>query len=299
MRVALVVVAALGTVVIAAPSPHRVVVTDPDPELLHAIEVSLRPWHIEVVTTPDDTAEFVVSREGGELIVQDREHATTERRPARSGALDPVSAAESALTVKTMMRLPPPEDAVIGGDSPPEHHGVAVRIQLGAGASAALSGDGGTVTSGQLGVFVRPWPTGWRFGLRGEIETSTSVAASGFTGTWRDLSVLGIASWSHALAASIEIEPWLGVGIVRGTLDGTGMPMMARNESSVGARLAGGAITRWVHGAISVGAGVEIDASPGRDTYTKTTPGMGMPAIYQASSASLIAGIVAAVELGR
>ncbi|HEY4179960.1 MAG TPA: hypothetical protein VGM90_24125 [Kofleriaceae bacterium] len=297
-----VVVAALGGVVLANPAPRRVVVTDPDPELLQAIKVSLRPWRIEVVTTPDDSAEFVVSREGDELVVMDRQHATTERRPARSGVLDPVSAAESALTVKTMMRLPPPE--TVETEVPtipvePEQSGVAVRVQLGAGVNAALGGDDGTVANGQLGVFVRPGSTNWRFGMRGELATSTSVDVGGFKGTWNELAVLGIASWSHSLGASLEIEPWLGAGVARGVLDGTETMMIVRHETSVGARLAGGGIVRWVHGAFSVGAGLELDGSPGRSTYTKTTQGMGNPAIFNASSVALAAGVLAAIELGR
>ncbi|CAN5876742.1 hypothetical protein BH11MYX2_BH11MYX2_31190 [soil metagenome] len=304
MRSALVVaILALGGVALAKPAPRRVVVTDPDPELLHAIEVSLRPWRIQVVTTTDDAAEFVVSREDGELVVQDRQHGTTERRPARSGVLDPVSAAESALTVKTMMRLPPTEqDGVTTDDShtPPAttERSVAVRVQLGAGANAALSGDGGSVGDVQLGVFVRPWDSGWRFGVRGELGSSGSVNASGFKGTWRELAVIGIASWSHAVGSPVEIEPWLGVGVVRGVLDGTEMSM-ARRETAASARFAGGGIVRWVHGAFSVGAGLELDVSPGRPTYTRADAGMGKPEIFRGSSLSLTAGVLAAIELGR
>ncbi|HEX7840230.1 MAG TPA: hypothetical protein VF469_22285, partial [Kofleriaceae bacterium] len=92
----------------AAPSPRRrVVLADPDPELRHAMEQALAPWRLDVVIegpppTDDgaareradaDTARFVVWRDGGELVVYDRELGSLERRASRAGVLDPPTAA--------------------------------------------------------------------------------------------------------------------------------------------------------------------------------------------------------------
>ena len=96
----------------AAP-PSRVLVADSDPVLVSAIDRSLAPWKITVIaepTVPDEAhahmradavdAQFVVWREGDQLVVFDREHGTSERRTARDGHFDDVSAAAAALIRK-------------------------------------------------------------------------------------------------------------------------------------------------------------------------------------------------------
>lgn len=88
-----------------------VVLADSDPELLHAVESSLAPWKLTIVVDarPIDEAtatrradeagaRFVVWREGDQLVVYDRTTSAAERRPARTGAFDNVSAAAAALT---------------------------------------------------------------------------------------------------------------------------------------------------------------------------------------------------------
>src|SRR5262249_10223341 len=98
----LLVVGWLATAVEAAPmARERVVLADPDPELRHAVEQVLAPWHLEVVIegppptdtamaeqrADADTARFVVWRDGDELLVYDRELGFTERRDSRTGTL--------------------------------------------------------------------------------------------------------------------------------------------------------------------------------------------------------------------
>lgn len=121
IRAAMIVMLASGPAL--ADGTMRVLLADTDPELQRAVRAALAPWRLEVVIEteqrPTDathaqaigdaqTARFVVWREGTDLVVFDRERGEAEHRGAPSGALDPASAAAAALTVKTLMRLPPP-----------------------------------------------------------------------------------------------------------------------------------------------------------------------------------------------
>src|SRR3954468_6985539 len=138
----LVIAAALSGAAHAAPhAQQRVVLADPAPELRHAMEQALAPYHLQVVIegpaptdaaiaaqrADADTARFVVWRDGPELVVYDRELGSTERRASQAGVLDPPTAAAAALTIKTMMRLPPPPPP----DEPaPPPAGAASGIEL-------------------------------------------------------------------------------------------------------------------------------------------------------------------------
>jgi len=143
---------------------------------------------------------------------------------------------------------------------------------------------------------VRPW-SALRVGLRGDLGTAWDVDSAGFKGTWRDWAVLGAASWTFA-RAEWELEPWLGVGVERGTLDGidTGT---ARTEHATLATLRGGAVGRHRFGAVTAGIGLELAALPSAPTYTKTTPGMGAPKVFGAPQFSIVISLLAAVDLGR
>ena len=220
----------------AAPAARqRVVLADADPELRHAMEQALAPWHLEIVIdgaaprdaasaqerADADTARFVVWRDGDQLVVFDRELSALERRASRAGRLDPVAAAAAALTIKTSMRLPPPPDAapattVAVSPAP----GPGIRIE--AGIAARLAGGDAAALSARarVAVDVRPWPAhGWRLGVAGDVGTSTPVSRASFKGTWQDWAVLGVAGWSYARAAW-ELEPQLGVGVRFSILDG-------------------------------------------------------------------------------
>lgn len=298
---------------LAAP-PDRVLLADPDPELLHAVESSLSPWKLAVVVEreipADDTtaharadatgARFVVWRERDQLVVFDRGRDVSERRPARAGSFDAVTAAAAALTVKTMMRLPPPpEDAVeiVVAPPPPSSAGhVEVRIEAGAAARVATGSDSGL--RGLIAVMVRPSADhGWRLGARGDLGTSTSLDRSGFKGTWSDWALLAAASWTYERGAW-EVEPWLGAGVARGTLDGTEMSM-ARTEHATLLTVRGGGYLRRRLAAFTAGLGLELVGTPGAPTYTRSTMGMGMPSVFEASRFSVVVGFALAVDLGR
>ncbi len=114
--------AATGAHAAPRPAPMRVVLADPDPELSCArsgarsrrgsSRSSSTPRRRATRPTPrrapTRSARFVVWRRGGALVVLDRERGSTEERDTTEGPLDPVGAASAALTVKTLMRLPPP-----------------------------------------------------------------------------------------------------------------------------------------------------------------------------------------------
>jgi hypothetical protein len=306
----------------AAP-PDRVLLADPDPELLHAVESSLAPWHLTVVidsAVPRDDAtaharadvtgaRFVVWREDDQLVVFDRDRAASERRPARKGAFDPVTAAAAALTVKTMMRLPPPPPddggSIVAPPPPPPPHvdapagGPELRFEAGVAARLA-PGDGGASARGELAVMVRPWSEhGWRFGARGDLGTSTQVDRSGFKGTWSDWAVLAAASWTYP-RGPWDLEPWLAAGVTRTTLDGA-EASIPRTEEALLAAIRGGVVGRRRLGVVSVGLGVELAGVVGAPTYIRTTGGMGMgmPPVFETPSFSVVIGLVVAAELGR
>lgn len=305
----------------AAAPPERVLLADPDPELRHAVESTLAPWQLQVVVEPvgprDDGAararaessgaRFVVWRERDQLVVFDRDRAVSERRPARAGAFDPVTAAGAALSVKTMMRLPPLEGGsatVIEAQAPvvpsprePAGH-VELRLAVGAGARVASGTDSGPGGRALLAVMLRPSSArGWRLGLRADLGTATEISRAGFKGTWSDAGVLAAASWTHARGAW-ELEPWLAGGITRGTLDGTDAST-PRTEVATTARFAGGAQGWRRLGLLAVGLGVELALTPGAASYTRTTMGMGAPNVFEAPSFSVVVGLVVAADLGR
>lgn len=304
---------------LAAP-PDRVLLADPDPELLHAVESSLSPWKLAIIVereipANDSTAHaraevtgarFVVWREKDQLVVFDRDRDTSERRPARAGSFDAVTAAAAALTVKTMMRLPPPPaepaEAIVTPAVPvaPANGDdrVEIRLEAGAAARVAAGSDEGVGARARIAVMVRPSTAyRWRIGLRGDLGTASAIDRSGFSGTWSDWALVAAASWTYARAAW-EIEPWLGGGIQRGTLSGTEMSS-AREEHANLLSVRGGTYLRRRFAALTAGLGLELVGTPTAPAYTRDTPGMGMPAVFEASRFSVVVGLAVAVDLGR
>ncbi|MDB4963750.1 MAG: hypothetical protein JWP01_3749 [Myxococcales bacterium] len=311
----------LLTAVADAAPPDRVLVADGDPELVRAIESSLAPWRIVVIadaSVPDASsahvradaaeAQYIVWREGDQLVVFDREHGTTEHRAARAGAFDPVSAAAAALTVKTMLRLPPLE---AGPDAPDQvttlvgtapvvvAPGPEVRFQLGAGGRVTRGSQTDLGARVLTAVMVRPWALrGWRIGIAADLGTATDISHAGFKGTWNDGSVHGVISWSTRAGASLEIEPWIAGGVSRSSFTGEESQTM-RDETATLPSFRGGVTVRWPVGMWSIGASLGADALVGTPTYTRQQ-GMGMPVrIFEVPAFAMVLGLVAAVDLGR
>ncbi|HWO17545.1 MAG TPA: hypothetical protein VNO30_02175 [Kofleriaceae bacterium] len=320
----------------AAPAPpqpaahpqERVVLADPDPELLRAVLSALAPWRLEVIVDdvpPADKAaakeratrmdaRFVVWRRGGALVVYDREHDATEERATTKGRLDAVGAAAAALSVKTLMRLPPPPPEGGDGTGTGTDDGTGTGTGTGGGiavapaarpgpslrAQAALATRLATGSSTELGgrlalaVLVRPLPRlGWRIGLAGDLGSSTSIQRAGFKGTWSDWAVLALTGWTLRLGAW-ELEPQLGGGVTRSTLEGIEMSG-GRHERVTLGFLRAGAAGRRRFGRWTVGAAVGADWILGTPTYTRT----GSSAeIFKVPPFTLALGVLGAADFG-
>ena len=288
---------------------QRVVLADPDPELRHAMEQALAPWHLEIVIegpppadaamaqerADADTARFVVWRKGDELVVYDRELGFTEQRTSQSGVLDPPTAAAAALTIKTMMRLPPPPSPTETPASPegPAASSFKVRIQAGVATRIAHGSEADVTARFSGAAEIRPWASSsWRFGLAGDGGTPANVERASFKGTWSEWAVLGLVSWTYTRGAW-EFEPHAGGGIRSSTLDGTEMNGV-RRESATLPTARGGMWVRWRAFRWTFGAALDVDESFGTPTYSKT----GSSAeIFQVPGVGVELGAVVAVDL--
>ena len=61
----------------------------------------------------------------------------------------------------------------------------------------------------------------------------------------------------------------------------------------------GGAYLRRRLAAFTAGLGLELVGTPSAPTYTRDTPGMGMPSVFEASRFSVVVGLAFAIDLGR
>jgi hypothetical protein len=276
-HLAWIIVVTAFTLARAEPNTERVVLADADPELRRAVADSLRPWHIEVMVetvTPSDlsaararadenTARFVVWRDGDYLIVYDRSSGQEDWRPTRAGAFDPIDAAAAALTLKTMMRLP----AINAVVTPPEPPGLELRIEGGAGSRYEHGLDGNVALRFVVAAELRPWHDGWLFGVIGDFGDSAAVDQAGFKGTWSNVSGLALASWSIQRDLW-EVGPWLAVGLEHSSLDGTEM-QMAHSETATLLAIRGGLAVHYHLGMLTVGGVTGVETLPSTRTYTK------------------------------
>ncbi|HET9987723.1 MAG TPA: hypothetical protein VFQ65_04370 [Kofleriaceae bacterium] len=283
----LVVIALVMLARLAAASP-RAIVADGDVQLRAAIADSLRPWSIEVIAASsapadqatatqqasDAGARYVIWREGAELVVLDREGDRIERRAAPAGTLDALAAAAAALSVKTMLRLPPlPAGAIVEKPkpvTPPEDRdGVELRVTALAGSRFEYGLDGNVALRFGGAFGLRPWrDLGWRFGAIGDGGASATVDQAGFHGRWSNWSVLALASWDVALDDRWELGPWLAFGFEHSTMTGTEM-MTPRTEEAFAPALRGGAAARYRTGEWFVGGQLAVEGLLTNTTYTK------------------------------
>lgn len=298
---------------IAVSAPPRVVLADGDPELLRAIETSLRPWHFVIVIDPEtpggpeaakqraeqDGARFVVWRDRDELVVFDHETGLAERRPAQTGALDPTVAAAAALTVKTMMRLPPPSQvqadvAVIATAPAVAAPGPELRLEVGTGARFEASDTAARVG---LAAMLQPWHGScWWFGVLGDLGTSDSITQASFKGDWQTWDVLAAARYAIELGHTAwTIEPQLAAGLEHSELDGTEQMMTPRFETALLLALRAGAAARYQLGRWSFAGVVEVEERPFTRTYTKTDSSA---EIFEIPALGVGAGILVGTDLG-
>ena len=301
--------AALSGAAHGAPyAQQRVVLADPDPELRHAMEQALAPYHLRVVIegpaptdiaiaaqrADADTARFVVWRDGSELVVYDRELGSSERRASQAGVLDPPTAAAAALTIKTMMRLPPPPPPDEPAPPPPAAgSGIELRLQAQIASRIARNGDADVSTRVGGALAIRPWSgAGLRFGIAADTGSATSVDRASFKGTWSEWAALGIVSWTLARGAW-ELEPHAGFGVRRSTLDGTEMST-PRTETATLSTARAGMWARWRLARFTVGATLAADQVFGTSTYKKT---VGAAEIFQIPGGDIELGGVIAIDL--
>jgi hypothetical protein len=328
-------VAAMAAVAIAGPAPAgaspgsaagveprsdragaRVVLADPDPELLRAVTSALAPWRIEVIVVDaapegaadasaraeESAARFIVWRRGDALVVFDLDRGALEESTGTAGTLDPVGAAAAALTIKALMRLPPPEDAP--PDAPPAPPplrprpvGTGVRAQVGAGARLAPGPDAPVGARAAAALLVRPAALrGLHVGVAVEIGPASAVERAGFKGSWWDWAALGLATWTIPAGSreEWELEPLVGAGLMRGQLSGRESSAERRADATFAALRAGVGLRRHA-GRIGVGAQAWIEARLGAPTYTKD--GAAARVLEVATTAAAV-GLVVAVDLG-
>ncbi len=290
--------------VASAEATKRVILADPDPELRQAVELSLRPWRLEVIIeasapadlvtaearADDRTAQFVVWREGPELVVFDRAQRVTYRRATRAGALEPSDAEAAALSIRTMLRLPPPGEVAIAA---PPRDGFELRFEGAAGSRYERGLDSNVALRFAAGAMVRPSrERGWRFGAVADFGAAATVEQAGFKGTWSNWAALGYASWTLADGAW-ELEPWLALGVERSALAGTEMGM-ARSEDATLLAIRSGIVGRRRFGRSLVGVSVGVEGVVGSPTYTK----LDAPAdVFEVPPFSVVASVVIATDL--
>ena len=292
----------------SADTTKRVILADPDPELRQAVELSLRPWRLEVIieaSVPTDlavaqaraderTAQFVVWREGSEIVVFDREQRIAYRRATRAGSLEPSDAEAAALSIKTMMRLPPPsEPSESARVAPTLRDGIELRFEGAAGSRYERGLDSTVALRFAAGAMVRPSrDRGWRFGVVADFGAAATVNQAGFKGTWSNWAGLGYASWTLA-NGSWELEPWIALGAERSALDGTEMAT-ARSEDATLFAIRSGIVGRRRFGRSLVGVSVAVEGVVGSPTYTK----LNAPAdVFEVPSFGAVASVVIATDL--
>lgn len=311
----------LAAVAVVAGIAHadvaRVVIADPDPELQRAIVTTLAPWRLEVLVEPKPpqdieeaktraaaaNARFVVWRHGRDLLVFDRDRDGVEQRATSAGTLDDARAAQAALTVKTLMRLPPPLDGegsaapieedsavAIGSAAPPVEQAFEIRVQAGLGAQLDSAG---SVAGGTVAALVRRWSPPVHVGVVGNLGSRSAIEQAGFKGDWRQWSLLALASYAVPVGR-LEIEPFVGGGITRGVLDGT-ETAMARREATTLGTARGGVWLRFPVGRFSVGGTLAADFLVGTSTYRRQSGGS-MNAIFEVPGFAFTIGGFAAAD---
>lgn len=289
----------------AAPRSTRVVLVDADPELLRAMTTALRPWKLVVIVDASPVSEigaedradalrarFVVWRSGKDLVVFDRERGDAQHRDVAEGALDPVDAASAALSVKTLMRLPPPEE--MDRPPPPAESSLELRVQAGTAARVA----GGTSVRFGGAVMVKPIAA-LRIGVMGDVGTGDEFKVASFSGTWSDWSLLAIAGWTFA-KGTLEIEPWIAGGITRSHVRAATMGSMVETVDErdlLPAFRAGGSVRYRLARLWTVGVSLGVEGSAGTPTYTQPKPDD--KELYEVPALGLTLGIVVAADLGR
>lgn len=290
----------------AAFAKPRALLADSDEQLRAAISDALRPWAIEVslssavpttldaaVTVAETTSvEYVIWREQGELVVLERGSRHVERRALVGGALDAVTAAAAALSVKTMLRLAPllPTPSAGPGAAPGAGLRLApdgatdaswLRLDVLAGVRFEEGLDSNLALRFGATLELKPWhalPL-W-FGVMGDGGASATVDQAGFAGRWSNWSILAHASWALRTGAW-ELAPWLAIGAEHSSLSGTEL-MTPRHRATFAPALRAGATLRYRVATWFVGGQLALEgllSTPTYKTLAGTAPVFELPPI--------------------
>jgi hypothetical protein len=271
----------------ATASPRLVLVDGAERAQLHeALRISLQPWSFEVVDWPRPKAgaaldEAAMARKANaryvvwhdqaskQLVVYDAELARRERRPIAELPRDEADAGALALSIKMMLRLQPPSEPPASSAAADEE--LRLLPSFGLGPRFGLDGDSSTQLRAQLGLMVAPPRLhGLRFGLLGEVGTSTDVSGGGFVGEWSEWSLLA------AIGKELPVTTWMlnaqvAAGLSRATFSGA-EAKTARKESH--SELCGAASFGATRGFGPVTAGLTMQVvARGSESYARSGNG--------------------------
>lgn len=305
-----------------APAPiKRIVLIDASPELVHAASAALAPWTIDVTdeTWPADqplddaaalelgrarTADRVAWLAGGELVVADPATGTVERRPAPDGAADAPTAAAVALTLKTVLRLPPPTattpivtttqvDDPVEPVQPhadaqiaivPEVEG-ALRVSFG----GSLDPQPRVVVG--LGLTHSRWPR-WRPSVVAGFGPSVEGGTSGFKGRYSDVEAGLQLALEVPVSRAWAIVPRARFAVHRTHVSGR-LPMMEDFDAhAIGYEAGADLAVWWRAGGFRAGAGVGAAALLGLPDYVRQTM-----TVFESPSSQVQAFLVVLVDL--
>lgn len=282
-----VVMAVMGTAAApaAAEPVRRIAIVNPTPELMHAAAAALAPWRIEVVDagapaidptgadshplidTPraiaiahDRGADRIAWLDAGELVVLDPETGISERRPAPDGADDPAAAAAVALSIKTVLRLPPPPttpttpdpvaDPGVREPQPIELAPTAPVITLVPSAAGGIRVPiDGTLAAHPrielgLGAVFGAWPALRPALIVGYAPSVGDVGRAGLKGEWSDLELGARLAIALPLGARWSLVP--GVSIAAHLVHVTGsLPPQEELDARDAGGSAGAELTLW------------------------------------------------------
>jgi hypothetical protein len=239
------------------PAPVRVVLLGPPAELEAAVRAALAPWRVAIVVTapavPGDIgaaaaiadqhrASAVAWVDRGSLVVFGRSEPDLVRRPAEP--LDEATAASLALTLKTLLRLPP--------EPPPPPPAPEPVVEVPAVVAPALPRARPWRLTAAAGARLRSEGSlEPRLTVRGEralgpvaaalsiaVGTGVDVDSADYLGTWTD-SAAGAALVVPVAVGVWRIAPGAGLSVHRTVIDGAfqgngGDGEASRTETNLG-----------------------------------------------------------------
>jgi hypothetical protein len=222
------------------PAPVRVVLLGPPGELEAAVRAALAPWRVVILVEPpvipgdigaaaaiadQHQANAVAWVDRGSLVVFEHSEPELVRRPAEP--LDEATAASLALTLKTLLRLPPepppppPEPALVApapavaapAATPPRPRPWRVTAAVGARLRSAGTLEPRLTVRGERAL----GPVAAALSLA--VGTGVDVDSADYRGTWTD-SAAGAALVVPVAVGSWRIAAGPGLSVHRTVIDG-------------------------------------------------------------------------------